>query len=97
MPNFHARKLFLGAGAVSPRGIFQADVLLVASQRRFLDHADMVILVVDSSKLEESSGAIAFPLDRIDHMITDDRADPALIRQLADAGLKSIDLVKPER
>lgn len=95
MPNFHAGKLFLGAAAVSPRGIFQADALLVASQRRFLEHADEVILVVDSSKLDASSGAIVCALDRIDRMITDDGANPKLVKQLADAGLKQIDLVKP--
>lgn len=93
MPNFHARKLFLGAAAVSPRGIFQADALLVASQRRFLDRADEVILVVDSSKLEASSGAIVCELSRIDRMITDDGADPALIEKLSKAGLQQIDVV----
>nr|WP_298894713.1 DeoR/GlpR family DNA-binding transcription regulator [uncultured Altererythrobacter sp.] len=95
MPNFHASKLFLGAAAVSARGIFQADALLVASQRRFLDRTDEVILVVDSSKLQASSGAIVCELDRIDRMITDDRADPQIIKQLREAGLQQIDLVKP--
>lgn len=94
MPNFHASKLFLGAAAVSQRGIFQADALLVASQRRFLDRADEVILMVDSSKLQTTSGAIVCGLERIDRLITDDRADPALIEALREAGLKQIDLVK---
>lgn len=95
MPNFHASKLFIGAAAVGPRGVFQTDALLVASQRRFLDRADEVILVIDSSKLHASSGAIVCELDRIDRMITDDNADPAIIRQLKAAGLKQIDLIKP--
>lgn len=96
MPNFHACKLFLGAAAVSPRGIFQADALLVASQRRLLDRTDEVILLVDSSKLEASSGAIVCELNRIDRMITDDQANPELIEQLSNAGLKQIDLVPVE-
>ena len=95
MPNFHASKLFLGAAAVSQRGIFQADALLVASQRRFLDRADEVILMADSSKLQTTSGAIVCGLERIDRLITDDRADPDLIEALREAGLKQIDLVKP--
>lgn len=94
MPNFHASKLFLGAAAVSHRGIFQADALLVASQRRFLDRTDEVILVVDSSKLETTSGAIVCELKRIDRLITDDRADPKLIEKLRDAGLQRIDVVQ---
>lgn len=96
MPNFHASKLFLGAAAVSARGIFQADALLVASQRRFLDRADEVILVVDSSKLQASSGAIVTDLARIDRMITDDKADPKVIAQLRNAGLAEIDLVSAD-
>lgn len=90
MPNFHASKLFLGAAAVSSRGIFQADAVLVASQRRLLELADEVILVVDSSKLDASSGAIVCSLDRIDVMITDRSADRNLILSLQDAGLKDI-------
>lgn len=96
MPNFHASKVFIGAASVSPRGLFQADALLVASQRRFLDRADETILMVDSTKLEASSGAIVCELARIDRMITDSGADPALIDKLHDAGLKEIDIVDPE-
>ncbi|WP_231638857.1 DeoR/GlpR family DNA-binding transcription regulator [Aurantiacibacter marinus] len=96
MPNFHAGKLFIGAAAVSPRGIFQADALLVASQRRFLERTDETILMVDSSKLEVSSGAIVCELARIDRMITDSNADPKLIAQLRDAGLKHIEIVEPD-
>ncbi len=95
MPNFHASKLFMGAASVSPRGVFQTDALLVASQRRFLERTDEVILVVDSGKLEASSGAIVCEINRIDRMITDDAADPAVIDQLRQAGLQQIDLIKP--
>lgn len=96
MPNFHASKLFFGAAAVSGRGIFQTDAILVASQRRLLDRADEAILMVDSSKLEVSSGAIVCELDRIDRMITDSGADEALLDNLREAGLQNIDIVDPE-
>lgn len=71
MPNFHAAKLFIGAAAVSARGVFQADAVLVASQRRLLECADEVVLLVDSSKFTASSGAIVCGLDRIDVVVTD--------------------------
>ncbi len=93
MPNFHARKLFIGTAAVSERGIFQADAILVASQRRLLDHADEVILLVDSSKFAASSGAIVCGLNRINRLITDSKADPAVLDQLRDAGLADITVV----
>src|ERR1044072_5742832 len=50
MPRFHAPKLFMGAAAVGPRGVMQQDVILVAAERRLIDRAEQVILLVDSSK-----------------------------------------------
>ena len=93
MPNFHASKLFLGAAAVSTRGIFQSDAVRVGSQRRLLDAADEVILLVDSSKLEASSGAIVCELDRIDRLITDRRANVDTIESLRNTGLGNVELV----
>ena len=90
MPDFHARRLFIGASAVSPRGIFQPDAVLVTSQRRLLDHADGIVLLADSSKLALSSGAIVCPVSRIDLLITDAGADPAHIAALREAGLKDV-------
>ncbi|HXD03653.1 MAG TPA: DeoR/GlpR family DNA-binding transcription regulator, partial [Novosphingobium sp.] len=43
MPRFHAPKLFMGAAAVGPRGIMQADVILVAAERRLIDRAEEVV------------------------------------------------------
>jgi len=90
MPDFHAVRLFIGASAISPRGLFQPDAILVASQRRLLDHADEIVVVADASKLALSSGAIVCPISRIDLLITDAGADPAHIAALREAGLKDV-------
>lgn len=90
MPDFHATRLFIGAAAISPRGIFQPDAVLVASQRRLLDHADQIVLMADSSKLALTSGAIVCPVNRIDLLITDAGANPEHLRQLQDAGLAHV-------
>ena len=71
MPRFHAPKLFMGAAAVGPQGIMQADVILVAAERRLIDRAEKVILMVDSSKFAAQSGTIVCGLDEIDVVITD--------------------------
>jgi DeoR family transcriptional regulator, ulaG and ulaABCDEF operon transcriptional repressor len=71
MPRFHAPKLFMGAAAVWPQGVMQTDVILVAAQRRLMDRAEEVILLVDSSKFASSSGAIVCGLDEVDMLITD--------------------------
>ena len=81
MPRFHAPKLFMGAAAVGTRGVMQADVVLVAAERRLIDRAETVILLVDSSKFHSSSGAIVCGLDEVDVVIT----DPAISDEAATA------------
>lgn len=71
MPRFHAPKLFMGAAAVGPQGVMQQDVILVAAERRLVDRAEKVILMVDSSKFQRSSGTIVCALDEVDVLVTD--------------------------
>ncbi|MEO8722279.1 MAG: DeoR/GlpR family DNA-binding transcription regulator [Sphingobium sp.] len=71
MPQFHAPKLFMGAAAVGQQGVLQHDVILVAAERRLIERAEQVILLVDSSKFESTSGAIVCSLSEIDVLITD--------------------------
>lgn len=90
MPRFHAPKLFMGAAAVGPHGAMQADVVLVAAERRLIDRAEQVILLVDSSKFQSSSGTIVCGLDEIDVVITDSGVDSASKAMLEQAGIKVV-------
>ena len=90
MPRFHAPKLFMGAAAIGPKGVMQADVVLVAAERRLIDRAEEVILLVDSTKFGSSSGTIVCSLDEIDVLITDDGLDATSRRQIEVAGVKLI-------
>jgi len=88
MPRFHAPKLFMGAAAVGPQGVMQADVVLVAAERRLIDRAEQVILLVDSSKFASSSGAIVCGLDEVDVLVTDKGIAPEMRKTLEWAGVK---------
>ncbi|GGD55867.1 DeoR family transcriptional regulator [Erythrobacter arachoides] len=90
MPRFHAGKLFMGAAAVGRQGVMQADVVLTASQRRFIECADEVVLLVDSCKFESSSGSIVCSLGEIDTVITDAGASEASLAMLREAGVRVI-------
>ena len=87
MPRFHAPKLFMGAAAIGPQGVMQADVVLVAAERRLIDRAEEVILLVDSSKFRSQSGTIVCGLDEIDTVITD-ALPPAMAEVLHQAGVR---------
>ncbi|MDE2597170.1 MAG: DeoR/GlpR transcriptional regulator [Sphingomonadales bacterium] len=88
MPRFHAPKLFMGAAAVGPQGVMQTDVILVAAERRLMDRAEQVILMVDSSKFTQSSGAIVCGLDEVDVLITDAALPDSMRPVLAEAGVR---------
>jgi DeoR family transcriptional regulator, ulaG and ulaABCDEF operon transcriptional repressor len=90
MPRFHAPKLFMGAAAVGPNGVMQADVVLVAAERRLIDRAEQLILLVDSSKFHASSGAIVCALEEVDVVITDARLTPAERAMLEAANIEVI-------
>ncbi|MFM5950683.1 MAG: DeoR/GlpR family DNA-binding transcription regulator [Novosphingobium sp.] len=90
MPRFHAPKLFMGAAAVGPQGVMQADVVLVAAERRLIDRAEQVILLVDSSKFVSSSGTIVCGLDEVDVVVTDAGIDPEMQAALERAGVRVV-------
>lgn len=86
-PAFHAPKLFMGCSAIGPSGLMQDDVVLVASQRRFIERAEQVILLADATKFEKSSGNVVCPLSRIDILITDDRLTDQQASRIESAGV----------
>lgn len=90
MPRFHAPKLFMGAAAVGPQGIMQADIVLVAAERRLIERAEKLILLVDSSKFAVQSGTIVCGLDQVDTVITDGGVPPEVSSYLVSAGAKVI-------
>jgi DeoR family transcriptional regulator, ulaG and ulaABCDEF operon transcriptional repressor len=90
MPRFHAPKLFMGAAAVGPQGVMQADVILVAAERRLIDRAEEVILLVDSSKFQQQSGTIVCGLDEVDVVITDSAISQEALRNMQSFGIRTI-------
>jgi DeoR family ulaG and ulaABCDEF operon transcriptional repressor len=87
MPRFHAPRLFLGAASLGPAGLMQADIILVAGERRFIDRADEIIVMVDSSKFDGPSGHVVCRLEEIDVVITDPGIPAARVAMLEKAGV----------
>jgi DeoR family ulaG and ulaABCDEF operon transcriptional repressor len=88
MPRFHAPRLFIGAAALGPAGLMQADFILVTGERQFIERADEIIVMVDSSKFDGPSGHVVCPLSDIDTVITDSRISKAHIAMLEKANVK---------
>ncbi len=90
MPRFHAPKLFMGAASIGAQGLMQADIVLVAAERRLIDRADEIIVLVDATKFDGPSGNVVCALDQIDTVITDDRIKDAGFSDLERAGVRVI-------
>ena len=68
---FSATKLFIGAQAVTSRGLMQTDPLLVQNEQQLISRADKVILLADSSKFEAKGSLAVCGLEAIDTVVTD--------------------------
>jgi DeoR family ulaG and ulaABCDEF operon transcriptional repressor len=90
MPRFHAPKLFMGCAALGPSGVMQADVVLVAAERRLIERAEEVILLADSSKFTHSSGNVVCGLQEINKVVTDAEITDQHRKMLVDAGVDLI-------
>lgn len=90
MPRFHAPKLFMGAASVGPQGVMQQDVVLVAAERRLIDRAEQVILLVDSAKFASGSGTIVCGLDEVDVLVTDAGLAPEHAAMVRAAGVELV-------
>jgi DeoR family transcriptional regulator, ulaG and ulaABCDEF operon transcriptional repressor len=90
MQRFHAPKLFMSAAAVGSAGLMQADIILVGAERRLIDRADEIIVLLDSSKFDGPSGHIVCGLDEIDVLITDGGVSPRHAQMVQDAGVRLI-------
>jgi DeoR family transcriptional regulator, ulaG and ulaABCDEF operon transcriptional repressor len=90
MPRFHAPKLFMGAAAIGPAGLMQADVVLVAAERRLIERADEIIVLVDATKFAAPSGNVVCGLEEIDIVITDARIPAATAKMLEQAGIRVV-------
>lgn len=90
MPRFHAPKLFMGAAALGPAGLMQADPVLVAAERRLIDRAEEIIVVADADKFKAPSGHVVCTLDEIDIIITDSRINVELVNELEASNIRVI-------
>jgi len=90
MPRFHAPKLFMGAASLGAAGLMQADIILVVAERRLMDRADEIIVLVDSSKFDGPSGHVVCALEEIDAVVTDSGISAEHAKMLEKAGVRLV-------
>ena len=85
-----ASKSFIGAQAFGPEGIMESNPVLIKGIRQFLDRADQINIICDSSKFAIKARIVACPISRISTVITDSGITDQMKHALEDKGVKVI-------
>jgi len=82
---------FVGVdGITAAAGLTTHQDVEAHTNRMLIDRAQLVVVVADSSKLERVAFARICGVDRVDVLITDEKAPPAVIDELGQAGVTTV-------
>lgn len=87
---YHGRKMFMGTPGMSSSGVMESDPLLIRAEQKLRKQAEKLIVLADSSKLGKRSNFIFSPLSEVDMLITDDNADPKIVREFQAQGIEVV-------
>ena len=90
MPRFHAPQFFMGAASVGTQGVMNSDILVVAAERRLIDRADELVILVDHTKFHAPSGNVVCGLEEVDVVVTDAGVSAKDVAMLEDAGIRVV-------
>ncbi len=88
--NFFAQRMFMGAQGVGRLGVMERDPLMVQGERKLIEQADQLVVLVDSSKFAQRSSLIVCNLERVHTLITDDGVSHDTMQMIEAAGVKLV-------
>lgn len=88
--NYFCSKMFMGTPGIGMDGVMEADPLLIRSEEKLRRQAEKLIVLADSSKLGKTSNFLFAPLSEVDVLITDNHADPEIVRKIEQAGVEVV-------
>jgi DeoR family ulaG and ulaABCDEF operon transcriptional repressor len=95
--NFRAEKMFIGCFGIDRFGVMEADPLIAQSHVRLLLRTEKLIVMADSSKLQQRSSMIVAGLDKVSMLITDEGATEEQLSLFRNAGIEVLTArVEPE-
>lgn len=86
----HVQQAILSVSGITPRGLFNSNLLLVETERAMMRCADEVVVVADHTKLDRSSLALLCPLSAVDTLIVDPGIKPEQRRWIEEAGVRLV-------
>jgi DeoR family transcriptional regulator of aga operon len=87
LEQINVHTLILGCNGVDPEGgVTNVNLPEAEVKKRMLKAAQRVVVVADGSKIGRTELAHLCPIERVDLVITDESADPAVVEQLRERG-----------
>lgn len=90
LERIHVRQAFIGVSGITPKGLFNSNLLLVETERAMMRSADEVIVLADHGKLDRTALAHLCPLSDISTLIVDPQLSPEQEAWLAKAGVRLV-------
>ncbi len=88
LAKLHVDKLFVAANAISLDALSTPSMEMAGIKSTLIKSAERVILLADSTKLNRKSFVRFADLEQVHTLITDKYADPDLISQIIDLGVR---------
>ena len=90
LSTIHTKTLFLSVAGIHNGGLYNQNLLLVQSERRMMEQAQEVILLVDSTKFGQQALARLGELSEVDTVVTDANVTDQHRASINDAGCQLI-------
>lgn len=87
---YHATKMFMGTPGIGDYGVMESDPLLIRAEQKLRGQAESLVILADSTKIGAHSNFIFSPLQDIDILITDKKADEKAIALFEREGIEVI-------
>jgi len=88
--HFYAKRMFMGAQGVGRLGVMERDPLMVQGERKLIDQAEELVVLVDSTKFAQRSSLIVCALERVHTIVTDDGVPDDVAGMIEGAGVKLV-------
>lgn len=88
--HYRSSMMFMGTPGIGKFGVMESDPLLILSEQKLKKQTDKLIVLADSTKLGKRSNFVFCPLEEVDVLITDSKADKELIDYFKDQDIEVI-------
>ncbi|MDN3680924.1 HTH-type transcriptional regulator UlaR [Vibrio tapetis] len=80
--------MFTSGKGLTENGLYKSDMLTAIAEQQMLEQIGKLVVVVDSSKVGQSTGMLFCPTEKIDMVITGKDADPKVIESMRAQGVE---------